>query len=334
MVPIKCAKEKICALIVTYNRKDLLVECLTALQNQTRSLDAIILVDNASTDGTAQLLFDLGYLPQAVVTSDQRVELQSAIDLFVGDIKTKLRYIRLPENEGGAGGFHEGIKYGYENGYDWVWIMDDDTIPTPDALENLLDIPETVMTPGFICSNVLWQDDSPHLMNIPDVKPFVGSVPFSKYLTQYGLVCINSCSFVSALVSRNAICSAGLPVKEFFIWGDDQEYTRRIVRQGYLGILNPKSVVLHKTVDNYCADIKSDSVKNLWKHRYGIRNKVFILRLEKKWYSLPYILFYLIADIRSAAQRDSGKMVFLRAIARSYYDGLVFSPVVVDGMDQ
>ena len=104
--------ERVCAVIVTYNRKALLKECLEAVLAQTRPPDHVLVVDNASTDGTAEMLRE--EFPQVEV-------------------------LRLPENQGGAGGFHEGMKRAYEEGFDWLWLMDDDTIPRPEALEALLE---------------------------------------------------------------------------------------------------------------------------------------------------------------------------------------------------
>ena len=46
--------------------------------------------------------------------------------------------ITLPENMGGAGGFHEGIKYAFEQGFDYIWLMDDDGVPAADCLDKLL----------------------------------------------------------------------------------------------------------------------------------------------------------------------------------------------------
>ena len=90
-------KEKIAAVVVTYNRKELLKECLDALLAQTHPLDSIILIDNASTDGTPEFLKEKGFLDNP-----------------------KIDYVRLSENSGGAGGFYEGMKRGYEKGFDWV----------------------------------------------------------------------------------------------------------------------------------------------------------------------------------------------------------------------
>src|SRR4051812_7826339 len=101
----------ICAVVVTHDRRDVLRECLGALARQTLAPDAVHVVDNASTDGTAPMLAE--EFPAVTVR-------------------------RLETNEGGAGGFHEGIRDALERGFDWLWLMDDDTVPAPDALERLL----------------------------------------------------------------------------------------------------------------------------------------------------------------------------------------------------
>ena len=82
-------KKSICAVVVTYNRKELLLRCLQALEQQSYSLEHIVIVDNASTDGTVDFLEQQGYLENPKVT-----------------------LLSLLENQGGAGGFHAGIKYG------------------------------------------------------------------------------------------------------------------------------------------------------------------------------------------------------------------------------
>src|SRR5512139_592821 len=100
--------DKIAAVVPTYNRKMLVRDCLKALVGQTRSLDAIIVVDNGSTDGTAEML--AAEFPQA-------------------------RCMHVPEPCGSAGGFNKGIELAYHLGYDWIWLMDNDAVPASDALE-------------------------------------------------------------------------------------------------------------------------------------------------------------------------------------------------------
>ena len=108
--------DTVAAVIVTYNRKELLAECILALLNQTHPLNKIFVIDNASTDGTYIMLERKGFLNNS-----------------------KISYHALPENMGSSGGFAEGIKKAHEEGFDWIWIMDDDSEPAPNALELLLE---------------------------------------------------------------------------------------------------------------------------------------------------------------------------------------------------
>jgi rhamnopyranosyl-N-acetylglucosaminyl-diphospho-decaprenol beta-1,3/1,4-galactofuranosyltransferase len=100
------------AVVPTYNRKALLVECLKAIFSQTVPVAGVVVVDNASSDGTDELLRKRGLL------ADPRVD-----------------YLRCKANGGSSGGYHEGVKRAYLTKADWIWLMDDDAIPTPDALE-------------------------------------------------------------------------------------------------------------------------------------------------------------------------------------------------------
>ena len=103
---------RVVAVVVTYNRRDLLLESLAAVHGQTRAPDAVIVVDNASTDGTAA----------------------AVRDRFPGR-----RLAELARNTGGAGGFAYGLALALADGADLVWLMDDDTVPEPGALRALLD---------------------------------------------------------------------------------------------------------------------------------------------------------------------------------------------------
>ena len=110
-------KDTVCAVVVTYNRKNLLLECLEALRKQTRPVQAIYLIDNASTDGTPELLLEKKYikkLPPENLTEpwEEEFEVRNLTD----GQPIKLHYVRMHQNTGGAGGFHEGVKRAYEKG--------------------------------------------------------------------------------------------------------------------------------------------------------------------------------------------------------------------------
>ena len=136
-------KNKIVAVVVTYNRKDMLKECITALLNQTYHDLDIMVIDNCSTDGTINLVKNI---------NDSRVI-----------------YINTGENLGGAGGFQFGIREALERHYEYFWLMDDDSIPTTRALDGLIKAAQKIKNYGFLSSKVLWKDHSLCKMNIPKV---------------------------------------------------------------------------------------------------------------------------------------------------------------------
>lgn len=239
---------RIAAVVVTFNRKELLKECLQALLRQTRPLDEIIVIDNASSDGTNQMV--RSEFPQVT-------------------------YVRLPENIGGAGGFHEGMKLAYEKGHDWIWVMDDDAIPAIDALEQLLKfehlqeedvyaLASTVINSnGRICATHRRLFDLRKAQEIP--------IPIEYYKKENFEV--DTASFVGMLVSRKAMTKLGPPLKDFFIYYDDTEYSLRIRSFEGRIITLSKSKIMHTKEETQ--RMKTRKVPLSWRYYYGHRNKIY-----------------------------------------------------------
>ncbi|MBY4598097.1 glycosyltransferase family 2 protein [Ottowia caeni] len=286
------------AIIVTYNRRTPLLACLSAVAGQTRKADKILIIDNASTDGTIETLEKSGWL------------LQPNVEL-----------VTLEKNIGGAGGFHVGMRLAFREGAEWLWIMDDDCIPEPDCLKNLLRAPLLLPTNlrdniGFLASRVIWKDKSPCLMNIP--------VPHGLWIEPHfyssNLSRLTASSFVSMLVSRKAVVQHGLPVKEFFIWFDDSEFSRRISNEMYCYLVSD-SVVTHETSSNFSAlDFRQLTQESLWKFSYGIRNEASY-HFEKDSL-LSGSLFCLRTITRAIRHTKSWKLRF--AVARACWSGFRF----------
>src|SRR4051812_18181236 len=236
--------ERVCAVVVTYNRIELLRECLTALESQTRPIDHVLVIDNASSDGT----------PDVVRGEHPGAEL-----------------VELPENRGGAGGFHEGTRRAYDAGYDWLWLMDDDTIPTATALEELLAAPaalDGLPRPLVLASRVILPDGSLHPFNRPPLDQRDPSRTMEA--VGRGFMPIRHASFVSAFVHRDAVSELGLPNGGFFIWVDDVEFTARVLRE-HAGYAVPSSVVVHKSSTR-------GAVHSGERYYYAIRNTMWLLR--------------------------------------------------------
>ena len=251
-------RARVCAVVVTYNRLELLKAALAALRAQTRPLDAIIVIDNGCTDDTGRWLAEESSRDSAGVLQ-----------------------IVTQANLGNSGGIFTGMKMAFAGDHDWFWVLDDDTIPSPTALEMLLAGADRFRTAhpgtrvGWLNSVVLWSDGSLHRMNEPKLKSYLEWGP--KFLTERCLPA-QWCSFVSVMFTREAIAECGLPLKDMFIWYDDVEYTGRIELRGFAGMVVPDSIVEHRTKLNYAPDVKDLDAQNCGRFRYAFRNEVLVLR--------------------------------------------------------
>lgn len=236
--------KKVAAIVVTFNRITLLKECIEALRKQSYADFSIIVVDNGSTDGTNLWLSEQG-------------------DLIV--VKQ--------ENLGGAGGFYAGIRYACEHGFEYSWIMDDDVVANINSLENLMKHCDDVN--GFLCSHVL--DLNSYPCNVPKISmtksKVTGELLWGEKIDK-GLLRVDVTSFVSLLFRNSLVYEIGLPYKEYFIWGDDTEYTTRISMR-YSSYMVLDSVVVHKRKIQGVLSIFTEKDKNRIKNYfYAYRNRI------------------------------------------------------------
>jgi len=271
----------VASVVVTHNRRELLTEALTALGAQTRPPDTVIVVDNASSDGTGLLLR----------------ECFPSVDLVV-----------LSRNTGGAGGFALGIARALERGATALWLMDDDTVPSPGALEALLST-FGQHRPALAASRVVWTDGRDHPMNTPRPRP--SGVP--------GHARVRSASFVSVLLDADAVRETGLPVADYFLWNDDFEYTLRLLR-GRLGLVCPGSVVEHRT--------PSPDFDPGARFFYEVRNKVWLFT-RSACLAPGERIVYAGASLRRWARTFAGsrdRTGLVRELVRGLWAGLRAGP--------
>ncbi len=200
-------KKTICV-IVTYNRLGCLKVCLSALKNQTAQDFDILVVNNGSTDGTKE---------------------------YIDELEDVLKIHQ--ENLGGAGGFYAGMKYGFENNYEWVWLMDDDGAPAPNQLEELM----RHKNDSWCLNALVINKDNHAQFSFP---------PHDKTLTVDEIrkksVVRNFCHpFNGTLYHRKLIEQIGLIKKEMFIWGDEKEYTARAMKAGIIPITVTSAIHYH-----------------------------------------------------------------------------------------
>ena len=229
--------EKAIALIVTYNRQHLLSECITALRNQTRKPDAILVINNGSTDNTEQWL-------------------QSQHDLI----------FITQKNTGSSGGFNTGINWAYKQGYSWIWCMDDDGYPKEDALEKILE-PETDLLCLRNCA----------VLNKDDKKTFVWKTKNYATIDDVDDKLIKGIGhpFNGTLIHRNIVERVGVPKPSLFLWGDESEYYCRITKRNNIPVYtiadsihyHPAAVFTYKNDWDY---------KSCWKMYFYVRNRFHV----------------------------------------------------------
>jgi rhamnopyranosyl-N-acetylglucosaminyl-diphospho-decaprenol beta-1,3/1,4-galactofuranosyltransferase len=286
----------VAVVILTYNRKDLLRECLQAIMSQTRAPDEIIVTDNACTDGTDQLL---------------RTEFP------------QVTCVRLPENIGAAGGFHEGLKYAHATRHTWLWVMDDDGKPAPETLGHLLD---GVATWGLDLASPLVLDiASPDRLAFP-LKIAGAWTTDVERIGREPILPEQSPLFNGVLMRSALIADVGLPDKRLFIRGDEVEYGMRLIRRGIKRAVLTKAIFYHPSSTGHLvlptylfgARGRVGYTGSRWKDYFIFRNTAYINRNVKSRQAgmksliasfMLYSLFFLLvrrADIR-------GYLFWLRA---------------------
>lgn len=292
---------KIVAVVVTFNRKKLLRESIDALLHQSKDDFDIFIIDNASTDGTKEYILDF--------LDNNRIE-----------------YMNTGANLGGAGGFQFGIKQALNNNYDYIWLMDDDTIPDEDCLEYLLNAKKMLNNEfSFLSSYVYWVDNSPCVMNFQ--RGFEYDWIKSQSQLSEGIIPIKTGTFVSAFINKDTIKKVGLPIKEFFIWSDDTEYTYRLSREQPAYFV-AKSKVLHKMSSNVGSDIVFCDENRIDRYSLAVRNRFYIA----KKYGIKSILTFhnqfLKNFIRIIKKADNLKIKRCKALIKGYIIGLFFHPKI------
>ena len=268
--------KKVAAVTVTYNNAGMLRGLLEDLLGQTRPLDEVIVVDNASSDGT---------------------------DRMMGERFPGVRYLRLPENEGSAGGYCEGVRLASE-GSDLVWTLDDDVRLRPDSLGELLrgmEALEELRKIGAVRSV-----GEKHPQSLPtqlDIIPWRGS-----------------------LIKTDAVRELGLPRKEYFIYGEDLEYSLRLRKAGYVFFWIPSSRCVERRGGKTDDTFLGKAVRiypTAFRLYYAFRNECNIYLEYRRAGRLACVFLYAAkVAVYLVVSEGCGGFGKIRAIAAGLIDGL------------
>jgi rhamnopyranosyl-N-acetylglucosaminyl-diphospho-decaprenol beta-1,3/1,4-galactofuranosyltransferase len=237
--------ETVAVVVVTHNRADLLTEMLDGLARQTRAPDLVIVIDNASTDHTREVL-----------------EHAPNLDLVT---------LHMDDNLGGAGGFHLGVRTAYERGFDRIWLMDDDVVPAPDCLEVLMTQDEACLmsvredTHGRLVEKAATNFDLGRARSIRPKRSMV-ETDYGTRAAMPERVELHVVAFEGYLFRREVVDAIGLPDPSYFIFYDDVDFALRARRAGYR-IWAIRDAVLVRQLD-----FSQQHALDTWKGYYMYRN--------------------------------------------------------------
>ena len=244
--------ETVAVVIVTFNRADLLRRCLAGLAALERRPDAVYVVDNASTDHTLEVLDEVTDLPLKVIASEV--------------------------NDGGAGGFHRGVRAAYDAGHDRIWLMDDDVVPAPGCLTVLMANPGPALmavredVAGRLCEKAATAFDLRNPLAIHPKRQTVDE-RYSERSAMPAEVSVENVAFEGFMVHRRVIDAVGLPDAGFFIFYDDVDFAVRTRLAGFPIVALRDAVLVRQLDFDQQHDMQS------WKGYYMYRN-LFVVHMR------------------------------------------------------
>ena len=286
--------KNVCSIIVTYNRKNLLLSCVEQVLNQSFLSSSLLIVDNASTDGTDTAIkerFDMEceFLPDQLTF----LCVYEKVDIY---------YLKNSRNLGGSGGFHLAMNYAKMiSNFDAIWMMDDDGYPSLNCLERL--VPFMHQYDYVMPVSIDIEDFSK--MSWPTVRKEGGkTLQYAEVHKSWGQIMDYVYPFNGCLLSRKIVEDVGSIDKRFFIWGDEYDHYWRCRRKGYHPVTIVDAIFYHPAnkmsfVPIFFGLKQVSYVESKWRMVCLIRNYVYIYRkygfYHKLFFSfLAYTWLFLI----------------------------------------
>lgn len=290
---------KITAVVVTFNRLELLKQGIECLRKQQK-LTGIIVVNNGSTDGTREWL----------------------------DAQPGLLVVHQ-DNVGGSGGFYTGIERAYSEGADWIWCMDDDVFPHPDCLDRLLpytDRPEVgILSPRRLLEGKVFTHEFQHFNFTNPVGSLHGCKLAKQQVNQ--ATEIVGADFEGPFISRRVVEKIGLPNRELFIFCDDTDYCLRAHLAGFKLLYIPEALMdKHKFFSD--DTWTSRNRKKKWKRYYQVRNEAYLNHHYGRNFGVRYlrsfigVAGYIIPALLSMPFTDAWQWKDLSMLWTAYQDGI------------
>lgn len=294
-------KDRIAAIVVTFNKKELLVNAINGILNQELVPDKLIIVDNNSTDGTANYVLDNGWINSLPVVEVNKNTVSSKFLDIENGIRIEIDYIKKHKNDGGAGGFYEGMKRAFDLGYDWLWMMDDDGVPDKYCLKYLFEKRDDNIVSGPLVVDIETEKTASFIFDDINRNELVAISKISKKEILKNILT----PFNGTFIPRNVIEKIGFVKKEMFIWGDEAEYQNRILKNSFE--IQTVTKALHKHPINkkkpkYRSDILKFTIYEISSSKFlffFFRNYVYLYHQypKRNFLGLNFPFFKIIYEI-------------------------------------
>lgn len=290
----------VASVTVVFNAADRILRQMAALRLQTRPINEIVVVDNASTDGTAEVI--RAQYPDVTI-------------------------LRLPENRGHCGAWAAGIEYAaLRRHHDWVWTFDDDSVPTAGALDRMLRISDDAAdsSVGILAALPFHpQSDSPY----PPLQWRDAFIKTSEVDLESPIVFADLVFASGAMVRRDVVETIGVPRADFFMDFGDFEYCMRARRHGYRIAVIPEAKVSHEVGEAKPVRIFGRQYlwpdHAIWREYYMARNFAYtVWRLYPNWRSKLFVVRHLVRHSVGLLIFGRNKVAGLRRILQGFFDGL------------
>ena len=287
--------------VVTYNRKEELLKNIHSVLKQEKRFDKFYIIDNCSTDGTYEYLKEQGILNYDFI-----------------------EFVSLDSNVGGAGGFYYGMKYAYENGFDFICLMDDDGRPIcKDTFSVLFEKAKRfykknhkLMLNSLVVCDELCEKLSFGLGRMVTAKEVRGSA-------QNGVITDLINPFIGTLISKELVKEIGYQNREFFIRGDEVDYQSRAAKAGACVATIVDSVYFHPSSEvvplKWKGQIVYVGICSPWKSYYLVRN--YCYRVKRDLGNLAAIKQFLFQIYATLKCNPEGKAC-IKMLVKGFFDGM------------
>jgi dTDP-4-dehydrorhamnose reductase len=302
---MEAAMTTVAAVVLTWNRKQTLSRCLAALEAQSRPPDRVVVVDNASTDGTQGMLEAEGW-----------------------SARLPLEVRREETNRGASAGFRICFAEALDSGADYAWLMDDDVLPAPDALAELLAAADALPEPfSFLASRVVGLDGRSMNVPEPDLRTSGDRYPDWEAMLDRGLAKIRRATFVSVLIPRETLQRVAPPSPDFVMWGDDADWSLRATAWRPAWAVG-RSVAVHARATGARLDAAAETdPARIRRMFYFYRNEIYIARRHYGPGGLVRVVGGTLRDaVRGALGGGRAGRARLATVLKGFLAGARFRP--------